>query len=259
MDSCAAPGRRPSFGPPVSIAFVRWEGAARLYAVLARLNLGADAASIFDAGLPGGSWVQPLLDAYRAAPGRLVLHAVPLLGAGGVRTVLEDEPPRGLQDPPGRRLCAAALEALDATAAEAVSYAATPVEIVEPLQTLRTALWERVGPPPSLTIADCPALGRAGRAAAAAQGRVVAVSLAESPEHVLCQALHEETHAVTDPLVRQSWTSAGARRDTAVGSQGYARHQALETAAVEVGDALIAARAPAWSGAYRRWRARFGV
>lgn len=138
-------------------------------------------------------------------------------------------------------------------------YAEAPTQILEPLQLLRSALWERQGTPPALTVVDCPALGRAGRAVASGQGRVVAVSLAEPAEHVLCQVLHEETHAVTDGLVRESWTPSGAARDTAVDSPGYARHQALETAAIEVGDALIAARAPAWSDAYQRWRARFGV
>lgn len=243
----------------MSIAFVRWEGAARLYAVLARLDLGADAASLFDARLPGGAWVQPLLAAYRAAPGRLMLHGVALLRSTDLRACLRDEPPPGLDDAAGRRLCAASLDALDATAADPLNYAEVPSEIVEPLQALRLALWERVGPPPALRVVDCPALGRAGRAVAAEQGRVVAVSLAEPAEHVFCQVLHEETHAVTDPLVRDSWTPSGPSRDTAVGGPGYARHQALETAAIEVGDALIAARAPVWNDAYQRWRARFGV
>ncbi len=243
----------------MSIAFERWDEAARLYAVLARLDLGADAASLFDAGLATGPWVAPLLTAYRAAPGRLVLQGVALLHPGELRSRLRDNPPAGLTDALGRRLCSAAADGLDATAHEPPHYASVPREIIEPLQALRTALWERVGPPPALTVVDCPALGRAGRAITAPQGRVVAVSVAEPSEHVLCQVLHEETHAVTDPLVRQSWGAAGASRDTAAGTPGYARHQALETAAIEVGDALIAARAPRWSSAYRRWRTRFGV
>ena len=243
----------------MSIAFARWDEAARLYAVLARLDLGADAASLFDRGLVGGPWVAPLRAAYQAAPGRLVLQGVALLPAGELRSRLRDDPPAGLADALGRRLCSAAADGLDAIADEPLDYASVPREILEPLQALRSALWERTGPPPALTVVDCPALGRAGRAVAAPEGRVVAVSLAEPAEHVLCQVLHEEIHAVTDPLVRHSWTSGGASRDTAVGTPGYARHQALETAAIEVGDALVAARAPRWSDAYRRWRARFGV
>ena len=85
------------------------------------------------------------------------------------------------------------------------------------------------------------------------------MSLAEPAEHVLCQVLHEETHVVTDPIVCAQWPADGPARDTAVGSAGYERHRALETAAVEVGEAVIAARAPRWLDAYRRWRGRYGV
>ncbi len=259
MDSGTPARGDASFGTPVSITFVRWDEAARLYAVLARLDLGADAASLYNPRLPAGPWVPPLLEAYRAAPGRLVLQGVGLLGRGDLCARLRDQPPAGLEDASGRRLCAATADGLDATTSEPLHYAEAPREIVEPLQVLRAALWERVGPPPALVLVDCPALGAAGRAVTGTEGRVVAVSLAEPAEHVLCQVLHEETHAVTDPLVRRSWPAGGAIRDTAVGSPGYARHRALETAAVEVGDALIAARAPKWSEAYDRWRSRFGV
>ncbi|MGH1343449.1 MAG: hypothetical protein ACRBN8_17955 [Nannocystales bacterium] len=242
----------------MNIDFVRWDQAARLYAVLARLDLGADAASLYDARLATGPWVESLLDAYQAAPKRLLLHGAPLVLSEEGRPLEVDIPPAGLSDASGRRLWAATLEGLEAIASEPLQYAEVPAEIIEPLGVLRAALWERVGPPPPLTVVDCPALRRAGRAVQSTHGRLVGVSLAEPAEHLLCQVLHEETHALTDPVVRQAWSAAGAGRDTSVGSPGYARHQALEAAAVEVGDALIAARAPQWSDAYRRWRARFG-
>ncbi len=243
----------------MSIAFVRWDDAARIYAVLAHLDLGADAANLYDPSLPVQAWAAELLEAYRAAPGRLMLHGVGLLAGTGLVARLRDEPPAGLRDPRGRRLCHLVADAMGALSDAAVPYAQVPDEIVEPLRTLRAALWEREGRAPPLCIADCPALGRAGRAVATDAGRVVAVSLAEPAEHVLCQVLHEETHAVTDPVVRATWSSGGPPRDTAAGSPGFARHRALETAAIEVGEALIQARAPQWSDAYQRWRARFGV
>lgn len=242
----------------MTISFVRWDEPARLFAVLAHLDLGADAASLFDSTLSPQPWAPALLEAYRAAPGRLTLHGIGLSHPRGLVERLRGDPPASLVDTFGRRLCARTADAVDALSAHPVPYAEVPASIVEPLTTLRAALWEREGSPPALTVADCPALGLCGRATETAAGRVVAVSLAQPAEHVLCQVLHEETHALTDPVVRASWT-AGPSRDTAVGSAGFHRHQALEVAAVEVGDALIRARTPQWVPAYERWRARFGM
>lgn len=242
----------------MTVSFVRWDEPARLFAVLAHLDLGADAASVFDASLSPQAWTRGLLEAYRAAPGRLTLHGIGLSHPHGLGDRLRSNPPPSLADAPGRRLCDRTADALDALSTWQVLYAAVPEPVIEPLTTLREALWERHGSPPPLTIADCPALGRCGRATEAASGRVVAVSLAQPVDHVLCQVLHEETHALTDPVVRASW-GAGPSRDTAVGSAGFRRHRALEVAAVEVGDALIRARAPQWLPAYQRWRARVGM
>jgi hypothetical protein len=44
-----------------------------------------------------------------------------------------------------------------------------------------------------------------------------------------------------------------------VDSAGFTLHRELERAAIEVGDALIAARTPQWSPAYASWRARFAM
>ena len=127
-------------------------------------------------------------------------------------------------------------------------------DFAEPLDVLRRALWEQHDTP-ALTVLDCPALGLAGRGASDLHGRVVAVSLAAPIDHLLCQILHEEIHAVTDPVIRESLPRTP--QDTRTGTAGHALHAALEHAAIEVGEALILARAPEWMAAYARWRGRF--
>ena len=246
-------------GGVVSVQFARWDEAARLYLALSHLDLGADAASLFDPALPPAPWVEPLRRAYVAAPGRLALHAVGLLHPTALREHLVSRRLPALADAAGEALGRATVAALDALVEAPMAYAVVPQAIVEPLQALRAGLWEQHGGPPPLTIVDCPALGWAGRAVSTSGGRVVAVALQRPAEHVLCQVLHEDVHAVTDPVVRASWNPRAPARDTAVGSPGFAQHQTLEQAAVEVGDALVAARAPAWSEAYRRWRSRVGA
>ena len=241
----------------MSETFVRWDAPARLYAALAHLDLGRDAASLFDASRPRAPWVPALLQAYRAAPGRLLLHGIGLMRPHDLLVCLREDPPSGLRDEAGRALCRAAARAVDALAQTPIDYGLVPEDILEPLHRLRAGLWERHGGPPPLVVADCPALGWAGRAASADGQRVVAVALARPSAHVLCQIVHEDTHAVTDPVVRASWSAEGPARETAVGAAGYARHVALETAAVEVGEALFQARAPQWLHAYHQWRARF--
>ncbi|MCX4239470.1 hypothetical protein [Paraliomyxa miuraensis] len=249
---------------------IRWERAlppALVFHVLAHLPLGRDAASLFDETLPRRAWVNELLEAYAAAPGRLWVHALGLRHREGMEA-LREAPPPGLRDEAGQRLLRCLLDAmasereglLQAWQASAVEADARRAEVItriaEPLTMLRRALWEQQGEPPPLLVLDCPALGLAGRGASDARGRVVAVSLAAPVEHLLCQIVHEEIHPVTDPIVRES--SRITTQDTRAGTPGHALHGALEHAAIEVGEALIEARAPQWSGAYARWRGRFG-
>lgn len=240
---------------------------ALVFHVLAHLDLGRDAASLHDETLPDHEWVGGLREAYAAAPGRLHVHALALRHLEGLEG-LRHAPPPGLDDAAGRRVLACLL---DAMASERVAFAAAweagqseaearRVEVIarigRPLATLRSALWEQQGEPPLLTVLDCPALGLAGRGGSDDEGRVVAVSFAAPIEHLLCQILHEEIHAVTDPAARG--TEPSAAQDTRSGTPGHAMHVALEHAALEVGEALIAARAPEWTDAYARWRGRFG-
>lgn len=250
-----------------SLELVRVASVALAYHVLAHLDLGRDAASLFDPRLPDRPWCRRMLQAYFAAPGRLVMHALPLLHSDDLEEVLREGAPQRLRDADDRALARLFAEAMDAeregflSAFEAsAADDASRVEAVQQgigseLGCLRRALWERQGEAPPLRVYDCRALGLAGRGASTTQGRAVAVSLAAPVEHILCQVLHEEVHAITDPAVRMGM--GGHPRDTRAGSPGHAIHQALEQAAIEVGAALIEARAPAWSAAYGRWRDRF--
>lgn len=243
--------------------------AALCYHVLAHLPLEHDAASLFDETLPPRPWVDTLWSAYAAAPGRLVVQGLGLYYPEGGIEALVDAPPPGLRDDAGRRLLDAFVLATaheresfmrgwDATTTLAeATMAEVSARVIEPLTRLRRALWEQQGPAPPLTVLDCPALGRAGRGGGTPSERRVAVSLSAPVEHLLCQILHEEVHPVTDPAVLGG--PVGAAQDTRRGSAGHATHAALEHAAIEVGEALILARAPQWAEAYARWRARWGA
>ena len=237
------------------MTFERKASAALLYHVLAHLDLGRDAASLFDPSLPRRAWVDDLRIAYGNAPGRLVVHAIALVHDDPIAW-LRGELPAPLRDAAGRELATRLADAMEATDYEAPFADPPPTQLLEPLATLRAALYERTGDPPPLTILDCPALRLAGRAASRNGTRIVAVSLAQDPGHVLCQTIHEEIHAVTDPVVRDG---SKVGQDTRVHSPGFALHRELERAAIEVGDALVSARAPQWSPAYARWRARFAI
>jgi hypothetical protein len=249
-----------------AVAWAREVEPALVFHVLAHLDLGRDAASIFDETLPEREWVAGLREAYGEAAGRLQVHALALRHREGLEG-LRGEPPAGLRDAAGRRLLERLLDAIasereafmegwSASRADAEARMREVAErIGEPLEGLRRALWEQHGEPPRLIVLDCPALGLAGRGTGDRTGRVVAVSLAAPIDHLLCQILHEEIHPVTDPIVRETMPSGA--QDTRAGTPGHTLHAALEHAAIEVGEALILSRAPVHSAAYARWRGRF--
>lgn len=249
------------------IEWVRAAEPALLFHVLAHLELGRDAASLHDETLPEREWAPALQAAYAAAPGRLQLHALGLWHRAGLEG-LREAPPPGLRDRAGRVLLTCLLDAMASERAgfmrgweaSAVQAEARRVEVAArltgPLTALRGVLWEALGEPPPLTLLDCPALDLAGRATSDAHGHVIAVSLAAPVDHLLCQILHEEVHPVTDPVVREALP--GAVQDTRTGTPGHALHEAIEHAAIEVGEAVILERAPEWAEAYARWRRRFG-
>jgi hypothetical protein len=247
----------------MQIRIERWPITAVAYHVLAHLDLGRDAASLYDDTLPARPWTAALREAYAAARGRLAVHGAPLWYGDRLVARLREGVPAMLRDAEGRAL---ALALADAIEVEAPTYVAAferdarplddvATEIVEPLARLRAALWERTGAAPPLVIVDCPALGKRARAAKQDDARVVATDCMQPIEWLACQVLHEEIHAITDDAVL---AGRDARtRDTRAGTPGYALHDELERAAIEVGDALVQARAPEWAPAYARWRATF--
>jgi hypothetical protein len=228
--------------------------------VLAHLDLGRDAATLYDDTLPARPWTPVLHAAYVAAKGRLAIHAAPLWYGDALVQRLRTDGPAGLRDDAGRTLAHAFADALEAEAPafvdgwdrDLVPLSDIATIVAEPLSRLRNALWERIGPPPPLVVVDCPALGKRARAARCESARMVAADCAQPIAWLVCQVLHEEIHAVTDTSVLAGRDALA--RDTRVGSPGFALHEELERAAIEVGDALVQARAPEWTDAYADWR-----
>jgi len=239
----------------------RAEGTARLFAVLAAVDLGPDAAAL------GGErstapWAHAIARAWSEAPGRLALQALGLvhLDVNALFGALGDPPP-ALRDEPGRRLCEAVIEGLRHIPAPSGFGALAPT-VIEQLEVLREQLWAPQGlRPPRLVLLDVPALGRHARAATVDGERRIATSLAMPAEHVLMQVFHEEMHPVTDPVVLAEAGASGDDRDTRPGTQGFALHQRLEQTAVDATAAFLSARAPDHLPAFERWReqhARWG-
>ena len=260
----------------MSLAVVRRAGTSAAYGVLAHLDLGRDAANLYDATLADVAvpWRDALLAAYAGDPARLGLQfagltaeaesVAPLVAALRAGTLGIGS----LVAAPATQACfadaiehwwschAAAWQA-DAARAHAQGQAWLWRHRAD-LTALRDALWERSGGTPELEIVDVEALGGHGRGRWLDGRRVVATSLAEDPEqdpdpeHALLQVFHEEVHAVTD-----RFASAGGA-DTRVGAPGHSAHAQRERVAIEIGEAIVGARRPALASAYARWCARVG-
>lgn len=247
------------------------------YHVLSHLDLGQDAASLFNPDLPSRTWSTPLLEAYGNAPGRLQAQILPLLTPDLVtlQQQLRSFGLAGLQDEPGRLLC----ERLDlALTAELqtveqrrqgpghqarMEHGQQVMGWMEPmLQHLRRALYEESDTDaPRLLIVDCDALtssrGTHGRCVSGRDRLTVAVSLTAPREQALCQILHEQMHQVTDGPIRRELSHL--QQDTQLGSGGFQLHRRLELEAVERGQQLIAQHAPQLRDAYHQWRRRHGI
>jgi hypothetical protein len=247
------------------------------YHVLSHLDLGRDAASLYNPDLPPRTWSAPLLEAYCNAPERLQAQVLPLLTPDLVtlQQRLRSLGFAGLQDEPGRLLC----ERLDlALMAELqtveqrregtdhqvrAEHGRQVMGWMEPLlQRLGRALYEESGmDAPSLLIVDCDALtssrGTHGRCVSGRDRLIVAVSLAAPREQALCQILHEQTHQVTDGAIRRQLSHL--QQDTRLDSGGFELHRQLEIAAVERGQQLIAEHAPDLLDAWQEWRRRHRI
>lgn len=238
------------------------------YFVLAQLDLGRDAASLFPP--PEASthrkppaWVAPLLETYRAHPTEAAALQFMPLTQPDLDALLAT---LAQADNPLYRRFSHALQAeayahsqrwqKDASAAQARSQAACR-QLAPTLSLLRNALWQRLKQaPPALFVYDVPSLGPHARAASVAGARLCATSLAQDPNHSLCQIFHEETHPIADPLLDLATQPS---RQTALHSPGYQTHARIERNAVELGASIIAQAAPHLHHAYQQWRKPFGI
>ena len=225
--------------------------AALHFHLLSHLDLGRDAASLYDHRLGRPPWADALLAAVRGSPRGPWLQFLPLLAddLAGMCALIADP---ALAAAYRVALAAAADSFADDPAARIATVAAVAPAMVARLRPIRDALWAP-DPPPSLRILHCPALGRHGRAAGRGRNRVVAVSLDAPAPHPLLQVLHEECHPVSDRTV-------DARgRETRADAPGYAVHHRLEAAAVALGRRVLGAVDPALSEAYEAWARPFGL
>ncbi|HEY3445235.1 MAG TPA: hypothetical protein VGK67_02680 [Myxococcales bacterium] len=279
--------------------------------VLSALDLPGDAASVFSGRKR--PWSEELKAAYLAAPGRLMVHGVPLLADdfAGLLAWLRGDRLADFCDEAGRKLAARLADLVEgeAPARQAAWDAegearARRQEALTPwlaeLEAVFAELWggeQRLDSGPStssgcrapssgcrapssgsrapssgsrapgsgcgappIDVHDCPSLatraGTHGRSMLWSGRLHLALGLGGPLEQVLCQLIHEATHAVTDPPIRAA--HAQVRQDTRVGSAAFSLHRELERAAVEEGARLVAGRAPRLRKGYDLWRRRHG-
>jgi hypothetical protein len=223
------------------------------YRALAGVDLGADAASLYD-GRPLSRAARALAVAMHAHPrDALVLQGWPLRALSPAHLAA---PPVGeAVGVPWRRLLT-----------EVAAVAAPPETApgAGPLRTrlpaLMAALWAPLGlEPPPLRVLDCRPLGPRGRAVEAEGRLVIATSLGEPGHHALLQVFHEASHPVTDAAVRARLGADDRVRSTRKGAKGFAAHQAYEAAAVAWGGAVLEEAAPDLLPEWAAWRSRWGI
>jgi len=221
------------------------------YDVLAHLDLGLDAANLHTPGRAILPWIPALEALYRADPERLRAHFWPLhtrdmetlvavIHSDALRTAFATA-------------YADRFEVVCTLWEEDTGYEDRKrrfINDVAPrLEKLRRLLWEDTDVPP-LTVLDIPSLGPHGRAFCVDGKRVVATSLMEDSDHVLCQIFHEETHPHSDP------TAGELSRDTDPASLGWRQHKLLEDNAIALGQHIVDDFVPELAPAYARWRQR---
>ena len=250
---------------PESIAVEQRPHVELHYRVLSHLDLGKDAANLYDGRHPRRPWVEGLLANYRAAPGRLLLHIIPLLCTDleGEFQLLRSNPPQALADEAGRRLCCCFADALQSEARRRLPAfeAIEAIDWLDDLIRCRALLYGPTGKsPPPLQIFDAPSLAAEGgwthgRATVWRGRHYVAASLTKG-RAAFVQVLHEEIHPVTDPPIRSEY--AELTQDTRADSSGFELHCRLERRAIKIGATVIDEAAPQFGPLYSQWRQRFG-
>ncbi len=249
--------RRPEIpGDEGALRFVQRPAATLAFHILSHLDLGRDAANLYDPSTTERPWLAPLRLALEKASERLIIQVVGLhfRTVDALVAALRDRDI--LRDP---ALSAAFADALDAERDRVIPRDKDRLQAVKealqgPLRELRETLWENSEQrPPALWIVDCP-VGQSGRATETSGGRVVGVDLGRSLGHIFCQVLHEEMHVISDPHVL-----AEGKRDTRVGTDGFAVHQELEAVAVAATEAFLRVRAPRWLPDFEEWCRAVGL
>jgi hypothetical protein len=242
------------------------------YYVLSCLDLGRDAANLYEPSRRKEPWIDELLSAYQSASGRLTCQILSLYveDLPSLFSVLRNGRLVGLQDEPGlrlrERLDSAMMQMLPVLEQRFIDQrrkrekrAKQAEDFLFPrLERLLEVLYGKV---PSIDIVQCASLGNRrythGRGLIRADRHLVAVSFEPPLEQVLCQIFHEAIHPMTDPPIR---TRFGAiLQETRVSSPAFALHRELEQRAVQKGDELIAQCLPELHGAYSKWRRRYGI
>lgn len=246
---------------------------ALAYDTLAGLDLGADAANLYD-GRPQPAWAPALHRAYLDAPGRLSLQAIALMvdNLDDLLALLGADLLPSLRDRPGRALQREFASVLSARregfqrdwqtrSGEGSAHAQRWWQRwALTLRELDRALHQPSHIAPSeLRVVACPALACSpfthGRALDQGKVRWVAVALAGvDGTQALLQIVHELCHRFSDPPVRARFDET--HDDTRAGAP---LHRALEEAAVHHGGALLERAQPELMPAYWRWRARYGI
>lgn len=242
----------------MTIRFERQLTASLSYGVLAKIDLGRDAANLYRGEVDSAPWVARLTQAHhQAGPERLELQFLGL-AFQELDALIAHVQSRASKCELWAAFSAAleaerasTLAAFDATGAGALSRTLlAQAELSSPLESLRQALWApRVAPP--LTVFHVPELGRHGRGYPRRAQHLVAVSLDENLESTLFQIFHEEVHPISDPEIGDLQT-----RDTRARSAGGDVHRRLEVHALRRGAAVVEATAPWLSAAYHRWAER---
>jgi len=263
-----AQGAQANFSDVMSrISTSRPTHAGLYFQILAQLDLKRDAANLYREDVVRSSRLskskrEELHRAYLQTPNRIYAQILPLrvdTVSDLKRLLARGIPP--LNDPFGKVLLTRLLGALEEEEPDyEVGQSRDVTSLVARIEDLREHLWWPDSPPP-LELWDCPALlsGTAthARATQRKDRHIIALSFDASDEEFLIQALHEDTHPLTDPPIRLSFT--GISQDTRTGTSGFELHRALETAVVERNQELFEQHARDLLEPYARWRERMNM